>query len=512
MQAAGAAGRAPMKALNEIRTAILAAVMLALVAAGAGAQYPVPLHYDLRYENPAYVPSDIYREQPPPPPGQPDPYAFGAVQYGNLSLTGNLRLGRSFRGNVPYGQSGSQIGSNLPSMALSNFRRDSMGLEDVGTGVQYGVPTPYFPGSGSVTTPRVARDRFAVPPPSDRSPYTTANLNATSVGPLTQPMAPYYASTAGGAGGDYIVPEGASRAGYGLTIPRSALAWVDALIAGRVNAKPVPQAGENQEQKDPRVGLLPRPADRRIGAKATDLPETEPTLVKPTREQEFEESQSALSWQVRQEAARKRQGQPEAETAVVPLKKREWPAAPGEEVGPTPGQDKEQSPGLPPVAERFVAPGGYADYVERAAAAMKGTDFGQAEALYAAARALEPSRPGAFFGRLHALLGGMHYGQAALVADRDLRAHPEWVTAVPDITSAYSKPEIVDRIVTDLRTQIKSKPSDVPSAFLLGYVFYAAGRNDDARLYLTAVAQTREKEQGPEQAILKAIEARTGKK
>ena len=118
---------------------------LGVIASSAPGQYYVPLRYDLRYSlNPGYVTAIPYGQAPT----RPDPYAFGSPLYSGLDLTGNVRAGKSFQGNTPFNQQGSQLSTNVPSLALSNFRRDSIGIGDVGTGVEYGMAAPYFPGSG----------------------------------------------------------------------------------------------------------------------------------------------------------------------------------------------------------------------------------------------------------------------------------------------------------------------------------------------------------------------------
>ena len=50
---------------------------------------------------------------------------------GNQIITGNVRQGMSFRGNVPY-SSPSSFHASLGSSSLSSFMRDSTGTEDIG--------------------------------------------------------------------------------------------------------------------------------------------------------------------------------------------------------------------------------------------------------------------------------------------------------------------------------------------------------------------------------------------
>jgi tetratricopeptide (TPR) repeat protein len=70
---------------------------------------------------------------------------------GNLLITGNVRRGRHFRGDVPYG-SPTSFGSSLGSSSLNSFLRDTAGSEDLKTYYnQYGTQ-PYYSPTETVTT------------------------------------------------------------------------------------------------------------------------------------------------------------------------------------------------------------------------------------------------------------------------------------------------------------------------------------------------------------------------
>ena len=77
---------------------------------------------------------------------------------GNQIVTGNVRRGAHFRGNVPY-NSPSSFSSTLGSSTLSSFMRDSAGTEDFGShrGTTAGSTSgtsyqPYHLPSATVTT------------------------------------------------------------------------------------------------------------------------------------------------------------------------------------------------------------------------------------------------------------------------------------------------------------------------------------------------------------------------
>lgn len=69
---------------------------------------------------------------------------------GNLTVTGNVRGGRHFRGIVPY-QSRYSFEADVPSSSLDSFLRYSAGSEDIGGGAgRYGAQ-PYYSGTRTVT-------------------------------------------------------------------------------------------------------------------------------------------------------------------------------------------------------------------------------------------------------------------------------------------------------------------------------------------------------------------------
>lgn len=70
---------------------------------------------------------------------------------GNLIMTGNVRQGMYFHGNVPY-QSPTSFSSTLGSSTLSSFLRDSAGPEDFGSYAQRYGPQPYYSATETVTT------------------------------------------------------------------------------------------------------------------------------------------------------------------------------------------------------------------------------------------------------------------------------------------------------------------------------------------------------------------------
>lgn len=121
---------------------------------------------------------------------------------GNLLITGNVRRGRYFRGDVPY-RSTTSFGSVLGSSSLSSFLRDSAGSEDFGRYYSTYINQPYYfptetvpttiPGRAGVFRPASTRigtsaqDVFGLEPlPKTQSGQGTAVSDLTLPGPQTQ--------------------------------------------------------------------------------------------------------------------------------------------------------------------------------------------------------------------------------------------------------------------------------------------------------------------------------------
>jgi len=74
--------------------------------------------------------------------------------YANEIMSGNVRRGRHFRhvGDDPTISATTDFGVQLPSTLLDNFRRDSIGQEDIQRGQPSYLPRPYYSRTGTVPT------------------------------------------------------------------------------------------------------------------------------------------------------------------------------------------------------------------------------------------------------------------------------------------------------------------------------------------------------------------------
>jgi len=494
------------------RTLIAIAAVAVMLAAGpVRAQYYTPLRYDLRMSNPTYIPSGTIQFGPA---DSPNPYAFGQPQYGNLGLTGNLRFGQSFQGHVPYNQQGDQLSIRvLPSLKLSDFRRDSYGVADIGNSASYsGAPEAYFPGSGSVTNLQSAMNRYAVPPPGDRPPMTLPSLNTPVITMPTPTAGNFYTPsvTPAGAGAE----EGKPAEGPGIVIPQAALNWIDALIAGKTGPpgttdRSARKAGEETgpggaETNNPTTSPYGAANDRLLPQPDNILNPDKPRTLTPEEKAaaEAKDAEAALYRGSRGPALdRGRAAGPPPAKASAPAK---LPAQTG-------GQEEEDAVPATPVLPSSAPPlqiSTYAGYVEAAHAAMKQGAFEKAGALYGAAAVKDPNRPAAFFGRINAMLALRNFLQAAIVLQRELAIHPDWARLTPDIRLFYASPDVYTHIIANLRAQLDEKPGDLNYCLLLGYAHFAGGAKKEAAGYLEGAAQVRGSEDGAETIILKAIQGK----
>jgi len=515
-----------MKRLTVVLTVVVLVAGVFAVQAARG-QYYTPLRYDLRYTSPTYIPSGALRYGPPQ---QADPYRFGAPLHGNLGVTGNLRMGKSFRGNTPYTATGSQLTETLPSARLSNFRRDSFGVSDLGTELQYGHTEPYFSCSQSVTTPQTAGLRFHFLRSEDQIRRSAPDYNSL---PYTEPIRSPSNIFAAPGGWTGVTPEIIRRLqALQTTAPHLSAALATGSLSitdlQRIEGLVLPQTLRGEEEaaaqaataetgrfenpydaferqfrtspmnlyrSDEETPALPEEAspdgDLRLqyGEQADGLERPEPWF--PEDVDEFETQPLGLGSGEPQPAF---EGRPWAEVALPGEEEENVPApAPGVGELPSPAPSRPES--------------GYAAYVLRAHDAMKRGVFSQAEALYAAGMALEPDRPAAFFGRIHALLGGRMYLQAAMVLRRVLAQHPEWVAQAPNLKSVFPDEDMVRRIYADVKDESGRGARGHDYTFLMGYLEFVARNYDEARTLLTRSAGARADESKAEAAILDAMPA-----
>jgi tetratricopeptide (TPR) repeat protein len=478
----------------------LAALALLAAASGAYGQREVPLRYDLRLAGPP-LPAEI--------PAQPDPYKFGNYQPGNLSLTGNVRYGRSFQGHVPFSQTGNQLSTNLPSLHLSNFRRDSFGADDIGSSTPYGETVPYFPSSGRVTNITDVGRRFE---PDERgllrpdylpaAPSAPAVPSPTGLGTEAETAAVLEALST-----NALSPSAARLLREGLRVPQETRDYINALIERSRPGEGAPAAPDDGRQGAPASG--PSATGYALSYEA---PETA-TVLRPIpglAPAAVEEAEPAPA-----PPAGGGLGLAGFAMTRPPVRARALPGSAVGEPGPPTEGDLGPPPvptELPPAPVPHAAGKGSADYFQLAEQAMRQRRYDYAEGMYAAALALDRDRPEAVFGRVHATLGASRYVEVNYILARAFADHPEWAKSVPDPKAAYVDSDQLDRILANLAADIEHRPGSASLRFVMGYVLYASGRPAEARPYLVRAANMRgEDEKGPEAAVLQALDAREKK-
>jgi len=100
---------------------------------------------------------------------------------GNLVITGNVRRGRHFRGDVPY-RSPTSFGSNLGSSSLSSFLRDTAGSEDLQTHSNNYGTQPYYSQTETVATMAPGRSEIFMPERAMASARTQQNTRSEGTG------------------------------------------------------------------------------------------------------------------------------------------------------------------------------------------------------------------------------------------------------------------------------------------------------------------------------------------
>jgi len=493
-----------MRLLRTGALALLGALAISMMGSPALAQRFVPMRYDLRSRQAQYGgnPYTTYRNYNPyapyrapsgenagyggyygayGPPAQSDPYSFEALQQRNYFVTGNVRAGKSFQGTTPYQDSGSRLTTDLPSLRLSDFRRDSVGIEDIGTGVEYGLPLPYIPSSAAVTTPGMVDQRFA---PAEA--YIPPAINPYGYGasiPLPQAYERPGNEVVFWSPGVFLGDEGGAAAVPDrIPLPQGFWDRLEAYREGEEEAKPAFSLAQGAEGEEPELFgayVLRRTLPQNVYDPRRDMGgagEEAPAF-----------GGSALYWLKDEAASAAETGEAGTPSEIAPQRVDRGA------IVPPPGG------GLQKIPESR-----YAEQVRRAHEAMKAHRYAEAERIYSDAVALDPGRPAAAVGRVHALLGLAYYHQASLTLVRYLRAHPAWAADLPDLKSVYADAQMYERTVSDLERSAKGEGATPAQRFLLGYVFCAGGRRDEARPYLEQAAASAEIKEAA-QALLDAM-------
>jgi len=109
--------------------------------------------------------------------------------YGNEIISGNITRGRHFRSDSPISAT-TDFGAQLPSAALDNFRRDSIGYDDIQSGQPSYLPRPYYSRTGTVPTAGALSSGFR-PSGVRPRPRSYIHLPSDPLGQRTRRLQPY---------------------------------------------------------------------------------------------------------------------------------------------------------------------------------------------------------------------------------------------------------------------------------------------------------------------------------
>jgi tetratricopeptide (TPR) repeat protein len=141
---------------------------------------------------------------------------------------------------------------------------------------------------------------------------------------------------------------------------------------------------------------------------------------------------------------------------------------------------------------------------------MKERRYDYAEGMYAAAAALDGSKPEALFGRAGAMLATGRHVEVGHILTRAFKDHPDWAKRVPDLKTVYPDSDQWERILGDVKADLEKSPDNAGLHFVAGYVLYAVGQPAAAVPYLEKAAALRGA-RGPEQVLLDAMKEEQAK-
>jgi len=426
---------------------------------------------------------------------------------GNYYVTGQVTLGRHFRGTVPY-RAASSLGADVPSAGLSDFIRDSIGVDQIRTAYEpsvYLAPSRTVLGPGAIdrgqTAPGTTIPRRAfVPPDVSRRLYEAAVEDfrpmLPDMGRLLQVDArvrstPVTAAPPGAAG----EPEGAD---YGAIRPTAST------LFGVLRRPEREQLAEEMSEADWRrlARQVGSPVEAAVPARVEGRPrETEPTgrsegppptapdaaergLPEPGQDVYMDLLQvlDRIRKQVADEAEREPEGPTEgpAKTpeATEPTEPVEPPTA-LRPMGRTVGRVGDR-----PVLYRLA--GNSTDlfnlHMKRAEKLLKEGKYYSAAQRYRMASLYDPKNPLAVLGSSLALFAAHEPLSSALQLRRALTRFPPLMQARVDVHGMIDKATLARRL-SELEARIAEggKQADPALVFVAAFVRWAAGDEAKAR-------------------------------
>ena len=387
---------------------------------------------------------------------------------GNLYITGNVTGGARFQGLVPYRSTG-EINATLGSGALSDFRRDSVGLDDLSSGLP--GRRPYFDPSRSVTYTHNGRVTS-----TDQTYYT----DNAAIGTVSTRR---YANRSGA-----VRPLG--RADYSLSVPSDASAFYGQ-----------PAAAVSTQPQSPFLRKTLRPGRRTAEVPDQWLGQHQQQPLKTAPDDQTDE-QSEFDTRTPFEIA-------QDELEQLAEQQPETTSTEADDRQATTQPDQPRTPiSVRATARRSATMSSYHRKIAHGKQYMKHGQFYRAASAFGiAATAVADGTTEmsiACYGKAHALFAAGEFMSAAFFLDRAITSDtPESIPIV--LPDQVSDAQQLQKSLIDLQ-QWQQRSGQPMLLFLQGYVQYQLGMLEPSRQSLTQ-ALTAQPEVASVKFLLNAVTA-----
>ncbi|MHC4063884.1 MAG: tetratricopeptide repeat protein [Planctomycetota bacterium] len=470
--------------------------------------------------------------------GQNRPIPSGySANTANLFITGNVTAGRSFQAFSPV-RDANTLAIGLPTSLLSDFRRDSVSVDDALRGRTPAITYPYYSRQQTPTSLGTLSAGFeqsgvrwsdsihalpqqTVAPSLFRfgAPYApelgwSVFSNSAQVGQLTvQPAAPAQS----------LSPLGV----FGIAAPRpdARLGFVPAALRGPFDptAPRFQEVGPTEKESEARAGQEPlaqqRPADllsdsglwgytdtdrwltpepltvnlsgepRQPGSDSTGV--TEQMIPAPTTT-ELSPDPTAVEAQATSPSATEfaHFGRPRADVLedmvdaydfISEQQRRGADLAALLKASPTLAAQFQESvtavrgvTAPSPQTQAGSAESALQQYIRLAEEQLRSGNYYQARSLYQVAGVLDSRHPLVFMGQGHAMLAAGEYHSAALKLSRAVELFPAMAFFKLDLTGFITEPDLLEKRRADLEQRLERR-EDYRLRFVLGYAEFYSG-------------------------------------
>lgn len=417
-----------------------------------------------------------------------------------LSVTGNLRAGRSFQGVVPY-QSETDFRAPLGSTSLDSFLRDSAGSESFTRQPSLGGfqnVMPFYSPSGTATTlrsgpsgPTIFGSASPEYAPKRAGEYVT-NFR------LYQPAQPEPALPPIG---EVQIQDLKPFTSTIEELNKSVELQLERLRREEALTKKQDDTVKDAETTLDRVDLQEELRDELALENELTLPESpmvKLAKVEPTKGDVYEQMRSQIQEFVEEEYSDSELEQVKGLYDTEPQKQTEQ-----EKLSRVEMALKAQA--ILGEHETFASyeRSKFNDRMAAGEQLMKAGKYYRAAEAYRGAAIFKPDDPLAVAGRAHALFAAGEYITSSYLLQKAIEMFPEYVRFRADIVEMIGSRDVVETRLADARKWYdQGKSGDL--AFLLAYVYHSMDRPDQARAFIRDAA-----EQMPDSFAVKALKAVT---